>query len=61
MLCRQNLEGRALLLETSHSLCPQQPLIVELAVQDVEARSLLVMWQAANESNVDGFKVNPHT
>ncbi|XP_045107837.1 LOW QUALITY PROTEIN: protein artichoke-like [Portunus trituberculatus] len=52
----QGLEGRAFLLLPSSAFCPQ-PVVMRLAIQDIQSQSLLVSWQATNSSAVYGFKV----
>ncbi|KAK3849967.1 hypothetical protein Pcinc_043303 [Petrolisthes cinctipes] len=50
------LHGQSFLLLSSSSFCPQ-PVILRLAIQDIQSQSLLVSWQATNSSAVYGFKV----
>ncbi|KAB7505599.1 hypothetical protein Anas_02754 [Armadillidium nasatum] len=50
-----DVSGKALLLAESQSFCPQS-LILRLAIQDIQSQSLLVSWQAANTSELQGFK-----
>ncbi|XP_063844773.1 protein artichoke-like [Scylla paramamosain] len=50
------LHERAFLLLPSSAFCPQ-PVVLRLAIQDIQSQSLLVSWQATNSSAVYGFKV----
>ncbi|KAF2355404.1 Fibronectin type III [Trinorchestia longiramus] len=52
-----NLSGRALVPEPRDTFCPPKHLIVALAVNDVQSHSLLVSWEATNETDVEGFKI----
>ncbi|KAK3877252.1 hypothetical protein Pcinc_018050 [Petrolisthes cinctipes] len=52
----KTLSGLSFLLLSSSSFCPQ-PVILRLAIQDIQSQSLLVSWQATNSSAVYGFKV----
>ncbi|CAL4075549.1 unnamed protein product, partial [Meganyctiphanes norvegica] len=52
----KNLRGSSFLMLGSSVFCPQ-PLILRLAIQDIQSQSLLVSWQAANVSSIYGFKV----
>ncbi|ROT62626.1 Toll-like receptor 3 [Penaeus vannamei] len=51
------LQGHSFLLLSSSAFCPQ-PLILRLAIQDIQSQSLLVSWQAANSTSIYGFKVS---
>ncbi|KAK8736052.1 hypothetical protein OTU49_005205 [Cherax quadricarinatus] len=52
----ETLRGQSFLLMLSSSFCPQ-PVILRLAIQDIQSQSLLVSWQASNTTSVYGFKV----
>ncbi|XP_071549840.1 uncharacterized protein [Panulirus ornatus] len=51
------LNGQSFLLMSSSSFCPQ-PIILRVAIQDIQSQSFLVSWQATNSSAVYGFKVS---
>ncbi|XP_071549839.1 uncharacterized protein [Panulirus ornatus] len=58
LICDQPkaLNGQSFLLMSSSSFCPQ-PIILRVAIQDIQSQSFLVSWQATNSSAVYGFKV----
>ncbi|KAG7154102.1 artichoke-like 4 [Homarus americanus] len=56
----ETLRGQSFLLMSSSTFCPQ-PVILRLAIQDIQSQSLLVSWQASNSSAVYGFKVTYQT
>ncbi|KAK7085438.1 hypothetical protein SK128_027135 [Halocaridina rubra] len=52
----ETLRSQSFLHLSASAFCPQ-PLILRLAIQDIQSQSLLVSWQAMNSSAVYGFKV----
>ncbi|XP_066967259.1 chaoptin-like [Macrobrachium rosenbergii] len=52
----ERLRGQPFLQLSASAFCPQ-PLILRLAIQDIQSQSFLVTWQAANTSTVYGYKV----
>lgn len=60
--CQQppELQGLVFLELDPHAFC-SAPLVLKLAIQDIQPFSVLVSWQSRNHSGIRGYQVAYHT
>ena len=60
--CQQppELRGLVFLELDPHAFC-SAPLVLKLAIQDIQPFSVLVSWQSRNHSGIRGYQVAYHT
>lgn len=52
----EDLHGYSYLSLTSQKLC-NSPVVVRVAIQDIQTYSVVVTWQGRNQSGLNGFQV----
>lgn len=52
----EDLHGYSFIQLTSQKLC-DLPVIIKVAIQDIQTYSVIVSWQSRNQSGLTGFQV----
>lgn len=52
----EELHGYSFLELTSQKLC-DVPLVIRIAIQDIQTYSVIVSWQSRNQSGLSGYQV----